>query len=292
MESIMISIRLTSRIATLMVGLFFLIGCTQKIEPTNVQLDSQLTASDQIIDLATGKSLTPQQLVEQLAQSPRVIVGEKHDNHYHHQIEQWLVQEMPKIRPQGAVLLEMLTPSQQKGVSRVQAQMQSNPYIRDEKLQSAIKWNSGWPWEQYGALIRHLLSSPYPLLSANLDKEEVLSAYSNPSSIMGQYSTQPIVQELISKTIESSHGGELTAEQVVKMTFIQQLRDRRMAESLLNAPTPALLFAGGYHATRAIGVPLHVQDLAPDESVKVLIISERGEEIDHLHADFVWYTPK
>ncbi|MBO1916676.1 hypothetical protein J4727_19710 [Providencia rettgeri] len=47
------------------------------------------------------------------------------------------------------------------------------------------------------------------------------------------------------KTIESSHGGELTAEQVVKMT--QQLRDRRMAESLLNAP--ALLFAGGYHAT-------------------------------------------
>ncbi|MEX9880227.1 hypothetical protein AB7X05_01435 [Providencia rettgeri] len=60
----MISIRLTSRIATLMVGLFFLIGCTQKIEPTNVQLDSQLTASDQIIDLATGKSLTPQQLVE------------------------------------------------------------------------------------------------------------------------------------------------------------------------------------------------------------------------------------
>ncbi len=75
-----------------------------KIEPTNVQLDSQLTASDQIIDLATGKSLTPQQLVEQLAQSPRVIVGEKHDNHYHHQIEQWLVQEMPKIRPQGAVL--------------------------------------------------------------------------------------------------------------------------------------------------------------------------------------------
>lgn len=288
----MISIRLTSQIATLMVGLFFLIGCTQKVELTNVQLDNQLTASDQIIDLATGKSLTPQQLLEQLSQSPRVIVGEKHDNRYHHQIEQWLAQEMPKIRPQGAVLLEMLTPSQQKSVNRVQSQMQSNPYIRDEKLQSALNWNSGWPWEQYGALIRYLLSSPYPLLSANLDKTEVLSAYASPSTITGQYSTQPIVQELISKTIDSSHGGELTAEQVTKMTYIQQLRDRRMAKSLLNAPTPALLFAGGYHATRAIGVPLHVQDLAPEEAIKVLIISEKGEEIDHLHADFVWYTPK
>ena len=76
------------------------------------------------------------------------------------------------------------------------------------------------------------------------------------------------------------------------MKVIQQLRDRAMAQSLLNAPEPALLFAGGYHATRAIGVPLHVQDLAPNEPLKVLIISEEGEEIDHLHADYVWYTPK
>ncbi|GHB85948.1 hypothetical protein GCM10007290_08760 [Providencia stuartii] len=48
---------------------------------------------------------------------------------------------------------------------------------------------------------------------------------------------------------------------------------------------------GGYHATRAIGVPLHVQDLAPDAEFTVLIISEKGNAIDNLHADYVWYTP-
>ncbi|HGN1705799.1 TPA: ChaN family lipoprotein [Providencia rettgeri] len=288
----MISSRLNRKIATLIVGLFFLMGCTQKIEPTSLQLDNQLTASNQIIDLATGKSLSPEQLVKQLSQSPRVIVGEKHDNHYHHQIEQWLAQEMPKIRPQGAVLLEMLTPSQQKNVNNVQAQMQSSPYIRDEKLQSALNWNSGWPWDQYGSLVKYLLEQPSPILSANINREDVLRAYANPPILTGEYSTQPVVQELIYETIKLSHNGELDNEQAKKMVVIQQLRDRAMAQSLLDAPAPALLFAGGYHATRAIGVPLHVHDLAPEESIKVLIISEKGEEIDHLHADFVWYTPK
>ncbi len=96
-----------------------------------------------MVDLSTGKPITPQQLIQQLAQSTHVIVGEKHDNLYHHQIEQWVAQEMQQLRPQGSVLLEMITPSQQNNITKVQAQMQSNLYIRDEKLQAAIKWNTG-----------------------------------------------------------------------------------------------------------------------------------------------------
>ena len=37
------------------------------------------------------------------------------------------------------------------------------------------------------------------------------------------------------------------------MTVIQQLRDRAMAKSLLNAPMPALLIAGSFHATKLMG---------------------------------------
>lgn len=288
----MISVGLKGSVSTLFIGLLFLTGCAQKVVQSSIQLDNKLTAQGQIIDLSTGKSITPQQLIQQLSQSSRVIVGEKHDNQYHHQIEQWLSQEMPKVRPQGSVLLEMLTPSQQTQVNNIKAEMQGNLYIRDEKLQSTLKWQSGWPWEQYGELVKQLLKMPYPLLTANLDKQEITDAYHNSPVLTGERSTQPIVKEIISKTIESSHGGELTAEQVDKMVVIQQLRDRRMAQSLIKAPTPALLFVGGYHATRAIGVPLHVQDLDENAEFKVLIISEQDNEIDHLHADYVWYTPK
>lgn len=40
-----------------------------------------------ITDLHSGATLTPEQLLTRLAQQPRVILGEKHDNPYHHQIE-------------------------------------------------------------------------------------------------------------------------------------------------------------------------------------------------------------
>ncbi|MEX6225217.1 ChaN family lipoprotein [Providencia hangzhouensis] len=288
----MISIRLISKVSIFIVGLFIISGCVQKVTPSIVQLDNQLTGPNQLVDLSTGKPITPQQLIQRLAQSTHVIVGEKHDNLYHHQIEQWVAQEMQQVRPQGSVLLEMITPSQQNNITKVQAQMQSNLYIRDEKLQAAIKWNTGWPWGLYGNLVRHLLSQPYPLLSANLDKQVITEAYANPPVLKGQYSTQSVVQDTIRKTIKSSHGGELTVEQVEKMTVIQQMRNRAMAQALINAPKPALLYAGGYHATRAIGVPLHLQDLAPEIEFKVLIISEEGNQIENLHADYVWYTPK
>lgn len=287
----MISRRFTAKATLLLVGLMLLIGCTQKA-PTKIRLlDNNWVEQNQLIDLSTGKSITPEQLIQQLAQASYVIVGEKHDNRYHHQIEQWLVQEMQQVRPQGAVLLEMLTPSQQKDINRVKVELQGNTYIRDERLQKAIKWNTGWPWDQYGELIKFLLEQPYPVLAANLDKDDITKAYANPQKLTGVYSTQAVVQEIISKTIETSHGGELTTEQIAKMTVIQQMRDRAMANALIKAPKPALLFAGGYHATRAIGVPLHLQDISPETELKVLIISEKGSEIDNLHADFVWYTP-
>ena len=75
------------------------------------------------------------------------------------------------------------------------------------------------------------------------------------------------------------------------MTVIQQLRDRAMAKSLLNAPMPALLIAGSFHATKLMGVPLHIKDLAPNETVTVLIMAEEGSDITSEHADYLWITP-
>ncbi|MBY0443917.1 MAG: hypothetical protein K2Q15_01735, partial [Burkholderiales bacterium] len=59
----------------------------------------------------------------------------------------------------------------------------------------------------------------------------------------------------------------------------------------LAAPTPALLMAGGYHAAKDVGVPLHAQDLAPNQPVTVLMLAEQGAEIALAHADYVWLTP-
>ena len=61
-----------------------------------------------IIDLASGQVISPEQLVQRLADAPRVMVGEKHDNPDHHALQLWLSRELAAQRPQGSLLLEML----------------------------------------------------------------------------------------------------------------------------------------------------------------------------------------
>ena len=104
--------------------------------------------------------------------------------------------------------------------------------------------------------------------------------------------TQASVQAALLAQIETSHCGLLPAAQLPAMLAVQQQRDRRMAERLLAAPTPAVLLAGAFHVRRDLGVPLHLQDLAaPGGTERVLILAEVGQAVSAERADFVWYTP-
>lgn len=275
----------------LLTSLITVSACSSIEQKTAPITPSLMITSANIIDTQTGQSITAETLLTQLASQSRVIIGEKHDNQYHHDIEYWLITELPKKRPQGAVLLEMLTPNQQSLVDNTKKRYSGSEYLRDERLMAALKWNSGWPWKWYGNIVKAGLSADYPLLAANIDRSEISSAYKNPPIIDGVHSTDPSVRQLIQKTIELSHGGELDKTQAEKMTVIQQLRDRAMAKSLLDAPAPALLIAGSFHATKVMGVPLHVADLAPNENVTVVIITEEGSDITSVHADYLWITP-
>lgn len=247
---------------------------------------------DNIVDLHSGQKLTPQQLLAKLRDRPRIIVGEKHDNLQHHQIEQWLVESLPRQRTQGSVLMEMITPSQQDKVNAVKDQLKQGKTLTGQQITEQTAWQKGWKWELYSGVTTAALAGSYPLLSANLDRSEIKKFYQHPLVVTGALSTQPSVREAIAKTIEESHGGKLEPKQAEAMLAIQQQRDRRMAESLLAAPTPALLIVGGYHANRALGVPLHVEDIAPMTELTVVMLAEEGVKVDKSNADFVWYTRK
>ncbi len=245
----------------------------------------------EITDLRSGESLSPAQLLSRLAAQPRIIVGEKHDNPYHHRIELWLVENLPQQRPQGSVLMEMITPSQQAKVSQVKHWLQGSPAVRDSRVAELIDWQPGWKWPLYGELTMAAMRAPYPLWSANLDRDEIMAFYQQPVFPPGQLSVRPAVQKALEETIRTSHGGKIEPQQLHAMLAIQQQRDRRMAERLLAAPTPTLLIAGGYHASKSVGVPLHVQDLQPAALPIVLMLAEPGVQVDKQVADYLWVTP-
>lgn len=261
-----------------------LAACAQPTAPPNL-------ASSTIKDLHTGETLTPQELLVRLAKQPRVIVGEKHDNPTHHQIEAWLVENLPAQRPQGSVLMEMLTPSQQSAVESTKQLMQSQPDLSAARVAELLKWQKGWDWSMYGQVVMPAIKAPYPLLAANLDRREIMAFYQQPTFPAGTHSASAPVREAIAETIRVSHQQNIEPEQLHAMLAIQQQRDRRMAERLLAAPRPALLIVGGYHAKRNVGVPVHIRDMQPTAQVTVLMLAEQGMEVDKQQADYVWITP-
>ncbi len=245
-------------------------------------------ALGRILDLRDGSHLTPAELVERLAAAPRVLVGEQHDNPDHHALEQWLLRALETRRPQGGVLLEMLVPAQQAPVDAArEAFARGQP---PAELERALAWQKGWDWALYGPLVRYALTRPYPLMAANLDRSEVMDIYERRPSLAGRVSTAGPVRDALRAQIRDAHCGLLPEDQLPAMLAVQQQRDRRMAERLLAAPEPALLFAGAYHVRRDLGVPLHARDLRPGAREVVVILSEVGKEVSPQAADYVWYT--
>lgn len=240
----------------------------------------------EIRDLRSGQVLTAQELVARLAKPSRVIVGEQHDNRDHHQLQRWLLQALGERRPQGSLLLEMLTPDQQLRVDDVR-----HASTLPVDLPAALAWQPGWDWSLYGPMVRFALAQPYPVLSANLDTLEVRTFYAQPPALSGARSNAAPVKTELLEQISESHCGLLPASQMPAMLAVQQQRDRRMAERLLAAPAPAMLFAGAYHARKDVGVPIHALDLAAPEAPTVLLLAQQGSEVTAAMADYVWYTP-
>ncbi|CAM3292999.1 MULTISPECIES: ChaN family lipoprotein [Yersinia] len=275
----------------LLFSMFLMISCTST-PPKNIPSDkSDITAFGTITDLHTGKVLTASQLVDELAGAPQVIVGEKHDNLYHHQIERWLIENLAQKRPQGSVLLEMLNPNQQIKVDKVKSWLQQEPRVRESRIVELLAWQPGWSWALYGDLAMTVMRAPYPVWSANLDRDEIMAIYKEKPPLEGKLSTTPEVRAALEKLIRASHDNKIDASQLASMVAIQQQRDRRMAERLLAAPTPTLLIAGGYHAAKNIGVPLHMQDLKAASHPLVLMLAEEGANVGPENADYLWSVP-
>jgi uncharacterized iron-regulated protein len=241
-----------------------------------------------IVDLRSGEGVSTQQLVAELAGADRVLVGERHDNPDHHALQRWLLEALAQRREQGSLLLEMLNPDQQEKVARTQASIERGQWPAD--LAAELEWQKGWDWRLYAPVVEYALAQPYPLLSANLDRVEIMDIYRREPQL-AETAAAKRVQEALLAQIRTSHCAMLPEAQLPAMLAVQQQRDRRMAERLEAAPKPAMLLAGAFHVRGDLGVPLYLKDQGDIPSSRVLVLAEVGEVIQAEQADFVWFTP-
>lgn len=257
-----------------------------------------------VLDTASGVWLPPSMLVESLVSAPYVLVGEKHDNPDHHRLQLWLLQRLQEERPQGALVMEMIAPTQQAAIDRLQGELSQGGLPQDglpqkglpqekqpqggAQLEKELEWSPGWDWSLYGPLVRWGLAHPQRLLAANLTEDEMRAIYQAPPAPADVYSAEAL--ELLEEAIATSHCGKLPEQQFPAMLAVQQERDERMAQQLAEAPAPALLLAGNYHVRKDLGVPLHWPAEGPQAPLVVMLVEAGGTLPDRAQADFVWLT--
>lgn len=284
-------LKITKLIFTVL--LFLAVGCQQKPHDritSSVVSEEALDATSQIVDLQTSAKMTPQELLRAISDKPMVIVGEKHDNPSHHVIEQWLLEQLALIRPQGSIILEMIATDQQEAVKDIEVGLKGNPYIRERRIQELLSWNTGWPWPLYRGMVVSSLQADAPVLAGNIGQDEMNEFYQSRVRPEGKFSQQPAVIERMSTLIVDMHDGNICCQRLDSMLAIQQQRDRFMAQQLLKAPKPTLLIAGAFHAASNLGVPLHLRDLSADRQPVVVMLGEKGMNITRAEADYIWYV--
>ena len=264
----------------------------------------------QIWSTRDERFVTPEEMLEQLSAGSVLMIGEKHDNPDHHQLELQLLQALQSLGRLRSLSLEMLDSSQTPLLDRLPQQSG----LSLSALETFLQWDSaGWDWEFYGPLLALAQATNVKLFAANISNDEMRQIYQqeSPSEFASPLDATEL-QQLYAE-IDASHCQLLPESQFPAMVRVQQARDARMAESLRAAmrsgSTPQggvnVLVAGNFHTRRDLGVSRYLLAATPAPS-EAQISSLALLEVDLAELnpeaylqqfssivpyDYLWFTP-
>lgn len=246
------------------------------------------------------RSVTVQALLQSLSQTRYVLLGEKHDNPDHHQLQAYVLQQLSGEASLASVSFEMLDSSQDALLLKI-----SNDVLGSmDALKVHLNWDDeGWNWEYYGPMLYDLLRSGISVRTANISSDELMSIYGGEDSdaIKGILGASQL--ERLEREIDESHCGMLPQSQFGSMVRVQRSRDAQMAASLQRGAGANqganVLLAGNFHARRDLGVPNYIADNEALLSIAFIELSdESGDPREYaadlgpgLPYDYLWFTP-
>ena len=266
---------------------------------------------DRIYEIATGRVLTSAALIDRLAAADFVLLGERHDNPVHHQLQAWITERLlARGRPYG-VAFEMIDGGKAAALAQFLA---ASPHD-SAGLGAALDWpKSGWPaWPLYQPIAAAAISRHLPILPANLSPDVARAVAKDglaalPVDLAQQLRLEPsqdvAVLEAHQGDIQRGHCGMLPERSLAPFAQAQYARDAVMARVMVdqwlrtNGAFGAVLIAGIGHVRSDRGVPLHLARYAPQGKSLALGFVETDDkagvtpETASLPFDIVWLTPK
>ncbi len=266
-----------------------------------------------IWDVAAGSSIDAATLVERLAASQFVLLGEKHDNSDHHRLQAWLLRALIAADRRPAVGFEMFTVEDTAALARHLAEAPTDA----AGLADVVDWDrSGWPaWALYQPIVEAAIEVRLPILGTNIAPSTLRAlklkglAALEPSVRARLGLDRPLdpgVREAMAVEIGDAHCGYASQAAVEAMITIQQARDAQMAESLAAADGQdgAVLIAGFGHVRKDRGIPPFLTARHPGAAVSSVAFLEVDEDTtapegyaaqfgqETLPFDYLWFTPR
>lgn len=269
-----------------------------------------------IWDVKAGRQLDHEMLSRQLAETPFVLLGEKHDNADHHLLQARILDDLAAAGRRPAVTFEMLSVD----IEPVLTELFSGEPVSPEDFRRAVRWDdSGWPsWALYEPVVAVALRARLPIVAGDLDPalvETIQRAGATALSprlqtFLALQAPLPADQHkaLVDDIVEA-HCGRAPERLLERMVDVQRARDAQLARAMLDAAhrtdgQGAVLIAGIEHVRADRAVPAYLARWAPDAAVASVafleILPEYTDPAEHLVSlygepppfDYVWFTPR
>ncbi|WP_372423622.1 ChaN family lipoprotein [Salinarimonas chemoclinalis] len=260
-----------------------------------------------IHDARTGEALAPADVAARIVDAEIVLLGERHDNPDHHALQAWAVGIAAARAPAGGLVLEMVRRDAGGPLADARAE-------DVDALGEALGWEaSGWPdFAMYAPILAAALDAGWTLhagdaaraLTTALARGEEDALAPAERARLGLDRPLPEAGRVrMERAIVDGHCGLLSEAAVPGFALAQRLRDAVLADSLLAAPSPAVLIAGAGHVG-AEAVPFYLAARAPERAVLSIAFVEAAPDVDEpadlvarfgtadAPYDIAWFTPE
>ncbi|MGH7275477.1 MAG: ChaN family lipoprotein, partial [Candidatus Rokuibacteriota bacterium] len=195
-----------------------------------------------IWDVRAAAFIGERTLIDRLAASRYILLGERHDNPDHHALQARLVRELSAAGRRPAVGFEMFSTDDSAAIARY---LVGSP--KDAAgLGDAVNWKrSGWPdWRVYQPIAQAALDASLPIVGTNLSRAATDALRRNGLAGLGptvvtqlklDAPPSPATRATMAQEIRESHCGQAPEGQLDRMVDIQWARDARIAEALARA---------------------------------------------------------
>ncbi len=254
----------------------------------------------QVIQIETGKSLTFEDFIGQLASRDLVFLGEVHDNPEHHLIQVQILQALIARHGPLTVAMEFFQKPQQKIIDHyMEGKSTESEFLKD------VDWKKQWAFDYsfYRPLILALKEKRGKILAINaprnivkkvartgLDSLESDERALLPENIdLNNKKHRAYIQEVFK---DNAHGILKNFEFFYEAQCVwEDTMAANIAESLEGAEETLVALTGNGHIINKFGIPDRASARVPADVATVLLMPiEEGLTIAKDSADYVWLT--